>query len=211
MEMTLHDLDVGKGIDHEDFLARADILGRLGLNVLISRFELYYQLAEYVVGFTDGLIGIAVGLPGLRGIASEGLADELAGGILESTGRLFKRSVKMYVHPTRDSATGEIREVGTAALPHPWHYFRDLLLETGHLVPIRDYEADFLSISSPDVLARIRARERAGSSSCRRRWRTRSWREGCSGIAGECESVDSAPRRLYPCSRAMYMTGEGSR
>lgn len=142
MEMTLHDLDLGEGIDHEDFLARADVLGRLGLNVLISRFERYYQLAEYAVGSTDGLIGIAVGLPGLRDIASEQPSDKLAGGILESTGRLFKRSVKMYVHPTRDPATGEIREVDTAALPHPWHYFRDLLLETGHLVPIRDYEAD---------------------------------------------------------------------
>ena len=157
MEMTLHDLDLGEGIDHEDFLARADVLGRLGLNVLISRFERYYQLAEYVVGSTDGLIGIAVGLPGLRDIASEQPFDEHAGGILESTGRLFKRSVKMYVHPTRDPATGEIGEVGTAALPHPWHYFRDLLLETGHLVPIRDYELDYLSISAPDVLARIRA------------------------------------------------------
>ena len=53
MEMTLHDLDVGEGIDHEDFLARADVLGRLGLDVRISRFERYYQLAEYVVGSTD--------------------------------------------------------------------------------------------------------------------------------------------------------------
>ena len=105
------------------------------------------------------MIGIAVGLPGLRDIASEQPLDKLAGGILESTGRLFKRSVKMYVHPTRDPATGEIREVGTASLPHPWYYFRDLLLETGHLVPIRDYEADYLSISGPDVLARIRAGE----------------------------------------------------
>ena len=49
----------------------------------------------------------------------------------------------------------KIREVDTDALPHPWYYFRDLLLETGHLVPIRDYEADYLSISGPDVLARI--------------------------------------------------------
>jgi hypothetical protein len=95
----------------------------------------------------------------LRDIASEQRFDTLAGGILESTGRLFKRSVKMYVHPTRDPATGQIREVDTADLPHLWHYFRDLLLETGHLVPIRDYEADYLSISGADVLARIRANE----------------------------------------------------
>ena len=155
-----------------------------------------------MVGSTDGLIGIAVGLPDLRDIASEQPFDKVAGGILESTGRLFKRSVKMYVHPTRDPATGEIGEVGTAALPHPWHYFRDLLLETGHLVPIRDYEVDY-SRSRLLTCSRAFGRAgRAGSRSCPRRRRTRSRREACSGIAGEFESVDSAPRRLYPGSRA---------
>ncbi len=43
---------------------------------------------------------------------------------------------------------------------------------------------------------------RAGSGSCRQPSQTRSWREDCSGIAGAFESVDSAPRRPYPCSRA---------
>ncbi len=159
MEMTLSDLDLGQGIDQADFLARADILGRLGLNVLISRFEPYYQLAEYLTASTTGLIAIAVGLPALTEIALEEPSDKRAGGILESTGRLFKRSVKMYVHPTRDSATGTILEVDTAPMPHPWQYFRTLLLETGHLVPIRDYDPNHLSISSPAVLTQIQAGE----------------------------------------------------
>ncbi len=165
-----------------------------------------------MVGSTDGLIGIAVGLPGLRDIASEQPFDKLAGGILESTGRLFKRSVKMYVHPTRDPETEEIREVDTAALPHPWHYFRDLLLETGHLVPIRDYEADYLSISVPTCSRAFGPARRAGSGSCRRRWRTPSSREGCSGIAGKFESGRLRPAEtlsLLPSIR--WMTGEGSR
>jgi hypothetical protein len=140
--------------------------------------------------------------PGGTNVARAQPFDKLAGGILESTGRLFKRSVKMYVHLTRDPATGEIREVGTAALPHPWHYFRDLLLETGHLVPIRDYEADYLSISGPDVLARIRAGEAGWEWFVPAAVADAIVAGGCSGIAGECESVDSAPGRLYPCSRA---------
>ena len=161
MEMTLHDLDVGEGIDHEDFLARADILGRLGFNVLISRFEQYYQLAEYVVGSTDGLIGIAVGLPGLRDIASERRFDTLAGGILESTGRLFKRSVKMYVHPTRDPVTGEIQSLERGPVPAPWHHLRALLLEIGRVEPIRGYDESYLSIRTPDVLAQIQGGDAA--------------------------------------------------
>jgi len=41
-EMTLRSLSASQGLDHEDFLARAEILGALGFDVLISRFEPYY-------------------------------------------------------------------------------------------------------------------------------------------------------------------------
>jgi hypothetical protein len=61
------------------------------------------------------------------------------------------------VHPTRHPESGEILTVETAPVPHPWHYFRDLLLGTGGLVPIQDYNPDYLSISTADVLARIKA------------------------------------------------------
>ena len=157
MEMTLHDLAQSKAIDHADFLARADVLNRLGLSVLISRFDLFYRLAEYLAAATDQLIGIAAGVPALGEIGREKFYEALPGGILESTGRLFRRSVRMYVHPTRDPASGTILDVVNVQMPPPWHYFRDLLLESGQLVPIREYNADYLSISGPDVLARIQA------------------------------------------------------
>jgi len=60
--------------------------------VLISRFEPYYQLAEYLAGYSDGLIGIAVGLPSVRQVADEKYYTDLPGGVLESAGRLFKGS-----------------------------------------------------------------------------------------------------------------------
>jgi hypothetical protein len=99
-EMTLRSLRATPNVGHTDFLARAEILGALGFDVLISRFEPYYQLAEYLVGYTDGLIGLAVGLPAVRQVADEKYYTDLPGGVLESVGRLFKRSVKMYVYPT---------------------------------------------------------------------------------------------------------------
>src|SRR5207247_11426947 len=36
MEMTLRDLTSGPEVDHADFLARADIIGELGLDVLLA-------------------------------------------------------------------------------------------------------------------------------------------------------------------------------
>ncbi len=155
-EMTLRSLSESQGFDHEDFLARAEILGALGFDVLISRFEPYYQLAEYLAGYTDGLIGLAVGLPAVRQVvADERYFTDLPGGVLESAGRLFKRSVKMYVYPTRDPASKEIHTVRQAPIPPPWTHLRDLLLEIGRIVPIHVYDESLLSIHTPEVLERI--------------------------------------------------------
>jgi hypothetical protein len=156
-EMTLRSLMPKDDVSHADFLARADLLRALGLDVLISRFEPYYQLAEYLAGYTDRLIGMAVGLPSVRQIADERYYSDLPGGVLESAGRLFKRSVKMYVYPTRDPVSGQIHSVEDGPIPAPWQYLRSLLLEIGRVEPIRRYAEEYLSIRTPDVLARIRS------------------------------------------------------
>jgi hypothetical protein len=154
-EMTLRSLVPGTG--HPDFLARADILRALGFDVLISRFEPFYQLSDWLAAYTDRLIGLAVGLPSVRQIADERYYTELPGGVLEAAGRLFKRSVKMYVYPVRDEASGEIVTVERATLQPPWHHLRDLLVQIGRVVPIRDYKQEYLSIRTPEVLARIQS------------------------------------------------------
>src|SRR5258706_3454740 len=154
-EMTLRSLGPEPDAGHEDFLARADILRALGFDVLISRFEPYYQLAEYLAGYTDGLIGLAIGLPAMRQVADEKYYADLPGGVIESVGRLFKRSVKMYVYPTRDPATGQVQTLENVHMPAPWHHMHNLLVELGKVVPIRSYNESYLSIRTPDVLARV--------------------------------------------------------
>jgi hypothetical protein len=154
-EMTLRSLIPEPDVGHPDFLARTDVLRALGFDVLVSRFGPYYQLIEYLAGYTDGLIGLAVGLPAFRQVADEKYFTDLPGGVLESVGRLFKRSVKMYVYPTRDPVTGEIRSLERAPVPSPWHHLRALLLEIGRVEPIHGYDESYLSIRTPDVLARI--------------------------------------------------------
>ncbi len=162
MEMTLRSLAAGPPsvvdhVDHADFLARADILGALGHGVLISRFEAYYQLADYLAASTDGPIGIAAGLPSIQELADERYYADLGGGMLESTGRLFKRSVKVYAYPALDPASGRVLTIETLPVQAVWRHLRDFLLESGHLVPIRRYDERLLSILTKDVLARIQS------------------------------------------------------
>jgi hypothetical protein len=154
-EMTLNNLQVGAGVDHDDFLARAQILHVLGFDVLISRFRPFYQLADYLSCYTDRMVGLTVGVPTLRDILDEQYYEELGGGALESIGRLFKRSVKMYVYPTRDASTGEIISLDNAPMPPPWHRVRDLLLDLGRVEALQNYEPAFLTIHTPDVLAKL--------------------------------------------------------
>jgi hypothetical protein len=155
-EMTLRSLVPGPDVGHTDFLARAEILHALGFNVLISRFEQYYQVVDYLAAYTDGLIGIAAGLPTVRQqVADEQYYTELPGGVLESVGRLFKRSVKMYVYPTRDPGSGRIQTLDDVVTPAPWHHLHNLLREIGRIEPIRAFDESLLSIRTPEVLAQI--------------------------------------------------------
>lgn len=155
-EMTLRDLDPEHEGGHPDFLARADILGALGYDVLVSRFGAFHELAEYLARSTDAPVGIAVAVPALRQLVDEGSHAALPGGALESVGRLFKRSVTVYAYPDRDPDTGAVRTAADAPVPAPWGRLRDLLLDLGRVVPIRGYDESLLSIDTHDVLARLR-------------------------------------------------------
>src|SRR5262245_57989449 len=161
MEMTLHSLSEGARVDHADFLARADLLRALGYDVLISRFGHYHRLAEYLSAYTDRLIGLAVGLPSIGEIADERYYEALSGGVLEATGRLFKRSVKVYVYPQLDPATGRVMTIETLPVKAGWEHLRNYLLEGGRLQPIRRYNERLLSILTKDVRARIQSGDAA--------------------------------------------------
>jgi hypothetical protein len=142
-------------VDHADFLARSDILSSLGLNVLISRFEQYYSVADYLARSSDQMIGIALGMPSLEEIAQDKYYADLSGGLLEAMGRLFKRSVKVYVYPSRNPTTGDVVTVHSGATPSLWRHLRDLLLETGHLEAL-DPNQSYLDYSPAEVLGRLR-------------------------------------------------------
>ncbi len=103
--MTLRHLQEGEAIGNRDFLDRVDLLRTLGRPVLISNFGEYYRLANYLHRHTIKLTGLVMGVPTLREIFDEKYYAHLAGGILESFGRMFKNDLKLYVYPFLDSQT----------------------------------------------------------------------------------------------------------
>jgi hypothetical protein len=160
-EMTMKNLVTESGIDHQDFLARVDLLGTLGKTVLISNFGEYYRLAQYLFRYTKKMVGIVMGIPSLREIFDEKYYTDLEGGILESFGRLFKNALKLYVYPQRDAATGSIVTANNLRVaPHLRHLY-SYLLENHFIHAIQEYDEACLPILSRDVLARMKSGDAA--------------------------------------------------
>ena len=103
MEITMNNLLASGDIDTADFLSRVDLLGSLGLTVLISNYPEYYRLTTYFRRYSNEMIGVSMGVNNLLEIFNEKYYEELPGGILESFGRMFRNAVRLYVYPMRRS------------------------------------------------------------------------------------------------------------
>ncbi len=181
MEITMNNLLASGDIDAEDFLSRVDLLSSIGLTVLISNYPEYYRLTTYFRRYTDEMIGVSMGVNNLLEIFNEKYYEALPGGILESFGRLFKNSVRLYVYPMRRSAYDSFVHASAAEGQRPasisTHAFssdvlvtarnlqvslnlRNLyahLLENHYIDCIVGYNSDFLDIISRDVLNQIQS------------------------------------------------------
>ncbi|HLS28901.1 MAG TPA: TonB-dependent receptor [Opitutales bacterium] len=179
-EITIRNLlSHGGEVDDADFLARVDLLGTLGLHVLVSDYPEYYRLASYFRRYTKAMIGIVMGANNLVEIFDERYYEDLDGGILESFGRLFRNTVRLYVYPMRrraleqslalDEAMGEkpnpaphqlgADEFVTAdnlqVFPNLRHLYQHLI-SNEFIVPIHTHREDLPNIFSSAILKSIR-------------------------------------------------------
>lgn len=103
-EITMNNLLASGKLDAVDFLARVDLLGSIGCTVIISNYSEFFRLTTYFRRYTKEMIGVALGVNNLVEIFNEKYYENLPGGILESFGRMFRQSVKLYVYPMRGAA-----------------------------------------------------------------------------------------------------------
>ena len=179
MEITMNNLLAAGSIDAQDFLSRVDLLADIGFTVLISNYSEYFRLTSYFRRYTKEMIGVAMGINNLLEIFNEKYYENLEGGILESFGRLFRNSVKLYIYPMRQDAYGHYLGTGqTTAAPTATNassfaasvlitaknvqvvdHLRNLynhLLENHYIECIVGYDTSILHIFSRDVLRRIK-------------------------------------------------------
>jgi hypothetical protein len=180
MEITMNNLLATGNLDASDFLARVDLLGDLGLTVLISNYSEYHRLTAYFRRYTSEMIGVVLGINNLLEVFNEKYYESLPGGILEAVGRLFRNAVKLYVYPMQSQAferylAAENPEAAppvptnpafnsniliTAKNLHVADHLRHLyehLLENHYIDCVVGFDAQNLSIFSRDVLTRIKS------------------------------------------------------
>lgn len=178
MEITMNNLLASGKLDAADFLARVDLLGALGLTVLISNHLEYHRLTAYFRRYTKETIGVAMGLNNLRELFNEKWSENLPGGVLESFGRLIRHAVKLYIYPMRADTYRRFMEargvklgdslpatevIGVSNLPMPTHlhHLYAHLVENRNIVPITGYDPAVMSILADDVRRLIRQQDPA--------------------------------------------------
>jgi hypothetical protein len=161
MEMTMHNLRRGDddSVDLEDFISRADVLEATGHTVMISDYPEYYRLATYLSRYTNRRIGLTMGAHSLIELFDDSYYTKLNGGILEGFGRLFKNNVKLYIYPYKHPETSTLFKVDNLKVDDKQAFLYEYLKQGELIEQIEEFNEDYLSIFSPDVLNMITENE----------------------------------------------------
>lgn len=138
-------------MDHLAFLDRADALQALGKTVLVSRCPEFHRIASYLYRYTTSPIGIVLSIGLLNELFKKKWSENLAGGILESFGRLFKHGLSLYVYPWGNRSSGELVTAENFKTPenleHLYMHFRG----NGMIHSIACGDKDLLRYTGRDI------------------------------------------------------------
>ncbi|WP_314244484.1 TonB-dependent receptor [Empedobacter tilapiae] len=170
-EITLSNL-IASGFEGElnerDFLDRADIIGSLGYNVIISNFSEYYKLVDYFSKFTRNQtkVGLAMGVNNLLEIFNEQYYADLPGGIMEAFGKLFKKNVKVYLYPYLDKEKDILLTSKNLQVSDSVHELYKYFLYNGRVQDILNYNRGYLDSYSRRILEKIANAEQDWENEC---------------------------------------------
>ncbi|MFT5826191.1 MAG: hypothetical protein ACI8ZW_001699 [Yoonia sp.] len=154
-EISMNNLLRDGALDHGDFLDRADALQALGKTVLISRSAEFHRIATYLSRYTAEPIAITLSIGLLNELFKEKWSANLAGGILESFGRLFKNRVQLFVYPWHNTKSMELVTAENFKAPENWQFFYQHLMQNGRIQPIGVGDPGLLAMTSRKTMKLI--------------------------------------------------------
>jgi hypothetical protein len=154
-EISMNNLLRDGAVDHGDFLDRADALQALGKTVLISRSAEFHRIATYLSRYTAEPIAITLSIGLLNELFKEKWSANLAGGVLESFGRLFKNRVQLFVYPWHNTKSMELVTAENFKAPENWQFFYQHLLQNELIRPIGVGDPSLLAMTSRKTMKLI--------------------------------------------------------
>ena len=154
-EISMYNLLRDRGIDPVDFLDRADALQALGKTVLLSRCAEFHRIAAFLHRYTSKPIGILLSIGLLNELFKPKWSENLAGGLLESFGRLFKKGVTLYVFPWKNRRTGELVTAESFLAPENSVHLYQHFLANGRIHGVACENDQLLDYTGRDVCRMI--------------------------------------------------------
>lgn len=152
-EITMSELGADGNVADESFLARVDLLGQLGFNVLISDYLRFFRLRSWIRNFTNNRIAIVLSVHDLDNIFDKKFYEGLEGGILVALGQLFSDDTTVFVYPAQ--IEGELVTLENAQVPENVKHLLRHLISNGALRPIEEYNAENLHITPKSLASEI--------------------------------------------------------
>jgi hypothetical protein len=158
-EMSMHNLLRGRVVDPADFLDRADALQALGKTVLLSRLAEFHRIAAFLHRYTSKPVGVILSIGLLNELFKPKWSENLAGGLLESFGRLFKEGVTLHVFPWKNRRNGELVTAETFMPPADCAHLYRHFLANGRIQGIPCEDNQDLVFTGRDVCRMILAND----------------------------------------------------
>ncbi len=100
MEMSLrHDSHGDQKFTLEDYLFRAKTIGAVGYYTLISNFNLFYEVKNYLRESTSKKVAMVIGGAQLERIFDENYYKDVKGGVFSALAQLFDENSELLVFP----------------------------------------------------------------------------------------------------------------
>lgn len=149
-EITMSELASDGEQDDASFLARVDLLVKLGFNVLISDYLRFFRLRSWLRNYTDSRIGIVLSVHDFGLLFEQKYYEGLEGGILEAMGKLFSDDTNVYVYPAK--IDGELVSLDTVNVPENLKYLLKYLTVNRSLVGVDKYKEENLHILARELV-----------------------------------------------------------
>jgi hypothetical protein len=150
-EISMTNLLRGGSVDHVDFIDRADALQALGKTVLVSSCAEFHRIAAYLSRYTELPIGFILSIGLLNELFKPKWSANLAGGRLESFGRLFKKHVSLYVYPWMNRKNGEVVTSDSFRPPEDATHLYRHFTESRRIRSIPYRDLDLLRFTGRDI------------------------------------------------------------